>query len=665
MPQPPPSSDIRTHTRKRGRHNILQTNLTRPVLSKTIKPGDDFYAYVNSHWLRTTRMPPFKTVFSVSEEIEQYIESSIHKILGGAYKVAEAGRPPASPHAAVVDAIGRLQLSSLRRDKQKFSVDYLKRGVRSLGCIRNMEDVATTLGNMVRCAVPTLLRLYSTIVENTHTLVLSPGTLTLPDIRYYRGTGPHKTRPLLNLVILCQKVSKMLDINDISYGIQVESMFVNALEASKRDPPEFMTVATLERRYAHIPWQNFFNAIGAAEKNLRLRIDSPGWLDFINKQFKNLMLEQWFSLLSLHTVMHALPYLPPPFDDMNFEFFGKFLLGQEHKTPQDELTYMILKRQMARPLSYLFVKTYLTPTFKTHAESFVKSLTDAAARRMGEIEWFEPATRRAAAEKVKSAARAVAWPLYDTKAPRVPELQTDNLLANIYLLEEDRMRGLIRRNGRHAKRAQEWDEPAFTVNAYYYNESNRLVIPAAIFAWPFYSEKASMGWNYGGLGAAIAHEVTHAFDTDGRNYDKDGIEEDWWTKKDTRRYRERTEALVRLFNQAKIGGGKVDGKLTLNENLADLGGLAIALDALKKELGGVSDAIRIATYREFFIAYAVSWRTKQQEQKLLTSLFLDRHSPAKIRVNYIVCHFDEWYEAFHVKTGDDFYLAPEDRIRIF
>jgi putative endopeptidase len=248
-----------------------------------------------------------------------------------------------------------------------------------------------------------------------------------------------------------------------------------------------------------------------------------------------------------------------------------------------------------------------------------------------------------------------------------PNLITDNALKNVYLLNESRVNFYIQKVSEGAKPLDEiWEDPPYVVNAYYYNELNEFFLPAGTLQFPFYiQDKKKVGWNYGGLGAIIGHEMTHAFDEEGKKYISAGIKKDWWTRKDTLRYNKMTAALVTLFNKNKILGNPVDGSLTLSENLSDLGGLGIALDALHEELKGATDQEKNHQLREFFLSYAVSWRVKQRHRRILQNLFLDVHAPADLRVNNIVCHFQEWYDCFGVKTGNALYIPPEERIVIF
>ena len=210
-----------------------------------------------------------------------------------------------------------------------------------------------------------------------------------------------------------------------------------------------------------------------------------------------------------------------------------------------------------------------------------------------------------------------------------------------------------------------WEEGVYRVNAYYFNENNEIMIPYGTMISPFYSVKASNAWTYGALGSIIGHEMCHGFDEDGKNYDAYGQRKKWWSRKDNIAYNHKTKALIELYSKQSVLGKKINGKKTLSENIADLGGLGISLQALKDNLEEKPLEERLSAYREFFIAYASSWRTKYRDEKLRHSLETDRHSPAFLRVNLIVSQFDEWYEAFGISKESDLYIEPEKRIRIF
>ena len=190
--------------------------------------------------------------------------------------------------------------------------------------------------------------------------------------------------------------------------------------------------------------------------------------------------------------------------------------------------------------------------------------------------------------------------------------------------------------------------------------------------YPFFEVKEKQksigcgcGWNYGGLGAVIGHEMIHAFDEDGKNYNEKGFYKHWWSKKDLKHFHSFSKKLIELYSSSKVFDVSINGKKTLSENLADLGGVSIALEALKKEISSLNDYKKKEELKQFFISYAVSWRTKEEKQKVLQSLFMDVHAAPEFRVNNIVVQFDEWYYAFDIEVSNKLYVPPEERIRIF
>lgn len=651
----------------------VKVAVPRPLAS--VAPGQDFYKHINGTWLSSARMPPINTSYGVSEEVEAEINERLLKIMKRCQQKAAEGKPTTGRREELEDAIGRLALSALREEKQKYSVEYLKRGLRSIGCLRGETDISQVLGTMCRFRIPTVLSIEISPElrggKAVYVLAITPGSLGLPDTRYYAAAAPGKTDVLFAYTKLLRQVTGALDTDDIATVIPLEGEMSTLLEASGSDDPTYYkSLKALSTAYPKIAWGPFFAGFGLREDQIsEVRVDSAAWLKYVNGLITKLPLEQWYKLFALHTILHALPFLPPPFDTWHFELFEKMLRGQQKKLPQIDLTLKILKEKFGYALDYFFIEENLDPGFKSQATAFVRHILKTASLRVRELEWLGEKSKVAAAKKIENVAVSVAWAQELREHPRAPPLlQTDNLLANVYLLESAYTEELLRRLPSPVNLERVWDEPAFTVNAYYYHETNQILIPAASFAWPFYSidHGLRLGWNYGGLGAIIGHELTHAFDEDGKELNEKGESGSWWSAADLKRYKEHCAALIRVFDQAKIMGRQVSGTATLSENLADLGGLGIALDALKRELGSsVSAEKRKHEYREFFRSYATSWRTKERVERTLQRLFMDRHAPVELRVNLIVPHFDEWYEAFDVRTGDDMYLPPEERIRIF
>jgi putative endopeptidase len=603
----------------------------------------------------------------VSEEVELLIERQLETILKKSYTLAEKGAKPSTKREKMMDVIGRFMLSSLRVEKQQNSVAFLRKIIRPIVCLRGPEDVMERIGSMNRQGISTFMNvtIFQKKNPSEYTLMVGCGTLGLPDDTYYSGTAPGKTQTLLAYVKLCEEVGKRLSIDDLRTAVQTEASLSGIIKRYKDDSFEDIEGKNLEKVFSGIAWDTLFTSYGVNNwKTKTVRIYNMKVIKQIENCLKTWPLDSWSNLFTLHTILYALPVLPPPYDDIHFQFFGKRLRGQVEKLPQDQLTLNLVRTLLRIPLSYLYVEDYIDASTKKDAMNFADTIHKHALDRLTKVEWLEESTKKLAVRKLRTMTFSISNP-DEFPGIKIPDLITDNFLLNMFLLSEMNTDTMISRMSSVAD-PNNWDEAPYTVNAYYFNERNQFILPAGSIQWPFYRRsKENIGWNYGGLGAVIGHEITHAFDMDGKEYNEKGEKDSWWTKKDNAEYMKRTDALVHLFNSGKILGHPVDGALTLSENIADLGGLAIALDALRQELGGESEEEKKKQLRDFFTAYAVSWRVKERSKKAIQSLFLDVHAPAELRVNFIVNQFDEWYELFDVVTGDDLYIPPEERVRIF
>ena len=340
-------------------------------------------------------------------------------------------------------------------------------------------------------------------------------------------------------------------------------------------------------------------------------------------------------------IIHFLQVLPPPYDTWEFEFFGKRLKGQTEKLPQERVALQVVEKLLDASLGDLFAKKYVSPIVKQECMEIAKEIKRGAMHVAGSTTWLEPATRQKAMLKVKNIHLNVAYPTVPQKDIKT-KLDPENMLKNIFALSALEFKNEMKKINTILE-PYVWEDTVFAVNAYYYSEGNRLFLPSGILRWPFFHPNASDGWNFGGLGASIGHEISHAFDNDGNEYDENGNKHSWWSKQESERYAHTTKDLIELFNKTQYVGEYMNGELTLSENIADLGGLAIALSSLKERLSRkkvLGDKYK-DQLRDFFISYAVSWRSKEKKKKALQGLFMDVHSPSPLRVNNIVCQFDD------------------------
>jgi putative endopeptidase len=640
-----------------------------PNFSNSLK-GKDFFRFVNGKWLHTVNVPPYISSYGVSEELEQSIQKRLKTIVNRCISKSKLTNKSSSYDAEIEVAVGLVAQSALNTHVQKKSVKTLEDLLTNLRCIRDTNDIARTMGEFAKYKIPGVFWLFGRY-ENQHqtkyTYTIGIGRVGLPDLSYYKKTAPGKSKTILKYANLLQAVGKLLEIESLSSIIPLEELLAGAIQKSLTEKSIQMKGSELEKEFSKIPFDLLFETIGLSNWRSELFfVDARNWLETIEKLFQYLPIESWKLLFAAEAILHFLPYLPPPYDDIHFSFFRKWLRGQSQKIPQKDLTIALLEEWMTPFLSKLYVNEFGEPEIKKQTGRLVQELVTVAKVRLQQTEWLQPSTRKEAVEKVSKMLVSIGYPDRFAKL-QVPAVNSENLLENLFQLGAWQTSYEIQRLGEKRKEQKDWDEPVFAVNAYYFSQSNEMVIPLGSLYWPFYSETAPLGWNYGGLGCILGHEMTHAFDKDGKEYDADGFPKKWWTPSDNRAYNQKTKSLVQLFSQQRILDHPVSGSLTLSENLSDLGGMAIALDALQNHLETqkVSEDERKKAYQQFFLSYAVSWRVKEKPEKMLQSLFLDHHAPPSFRVNLIVSQFDQWYTAFDIQETDPMFVPPEKRIRIF
>ena len=639
----------------------------------SVGPGVDFYTFVNGNWVQSVRIPDYMTSYGVSDEIEHVLQSYLSKII-------ESEKGMANPIRIVADSA---HIPSF----QKKNVSDLKMVMEQFNCIDSQEKLAATLGAMARHKIPTLLDVYvapkdggSKLDHKDYCIHLSIGKLGLPDSIYY--TDPEHVHILRSYVNFIQQSVVLLDLQrDISSVVPLEARLSVEIDNAEKKmiskTPSLFRFQELEKEFPQIPWAPFCAGYGIPEegiKDLSFQVESVDWLKRVAKEFTGLS-----DLLALHTLLHALPFLPAPFDEIYFEVFGRKLLGQKSKTPQKILVTNIIKERLPFQLGRIFMKSFFKDhhTFRNEIVGFVKTIQKAAESAVSSTEWMEPETRRKAAEKVSRMELSVGFSDVVMRGefgtedqPALSFLEPDHLLKNVYLLDAALTDFDIQKCFKDSPKGL-WSDPPYVVNAYYYHETNEIVLPAANFLWPFYRLPAEdyLGWNYGGVGNIVAHEIVHAFDGEGRFFDEKGRVQSWWSAADERHYSRETKKLVELFGRKRVAGKKISGQTTLDENLADLGGVSIALHALKVELekrrNTLSEEGSRRHLRDFFTSYAVSWRTKESKARRIERVATDQHAPFELRVNLIVSQFQEWYDVFQIKASHPLYVSPRDRIKIF
>lgn len=610
--------------------------------------GNDFYTWVNKDWLKKIEIPKYESDYGVSEEVEDCIFNVSEKILGDIN------------YTSYRSFFKELRESCLTRAYQKESVQYLKTILSGLHCIHTIDGVVEHLANFAKTQFTSFLNLeYHIEPDKTVRLFLSANS---PGLHHSHYENANKMRTYKSML---QKVGDLLEFPNLDKIVNLEKMLVYSSENLWSEEKYKLRGSQFANKFPKFPWNIWFETLGMKEwKSMVFYYNSPRWIRFMIKTLHSVPIEYWKLYLARCYILNSIRYLPPPFDDIDHAFFGKELSGKEEKVPQNHLFVQIVYDYLADEYSKLFWERVGDEELVGEIREFSQTLVESAKRRLESSEWLEYKTRKLAIEKVDhmtlSTVRPRAWaPTLD-----IP-LDEKNLLKNIFLLGERNVRKMYTRIGRPYKF---WEEGIFNVNAYYFNENNEMMIPYGTCISPFYSKTMSPAWNYGGLGAIIGHEMCHGFDEEGKEFDQDGFRKRWWTRGDKKAYSHRIKNLITLYSKQIVEHEHLSGKRTLSENIADLGGLAISLQALKDSLqaAGIVDPERVKEeLKVFFISFATSWRTKFRHKKLKNSLRTDVHAPANLRVNLIVSQFDEWYSAFDIEKDAKLYIPPGDRIRIF
>jgi putative endopeptidase len=639
-------------------------------VSKTIRPGDNFYKHVNQTWLHHSTIPPTKSTFGVSEEIEKRIETQTEKLLETCVKVSHSTKENHSYLDSTRKMIGTLATSVYSADISQDSLTTVKTVLGSIQNLTSKEEVAVILGEFLKYKVRTVLTMYGQYENKNnaqYTYTISTAGLGLEASYYFRKSLQRGAAYSLYKKMI-QRIGRLFGIPNLQCVVKLEKIMAGVLMRVHRDTIEYKkTGKELQEEFRYIPFSILFSTMGVHHWETRIFfVESLRWVHTVNKMFHHLGLDYWRLLLCQQFLLYSLTWLPPPYSDISFQFYKRHLRGQQEKISRREQAVYVVQQYATMFFSRLYVDEIVNKDVKPQVEDMISNIKEVGEKRLGEISWLEPKTREKAQEKIRKMKFIVAYPDTFDQHP-IPTLSTTNLLTNLLTLGEAQTVYEIQKLGQPIQQRRDWDDAVFVVNAYYYTQANEMVIPAGILQDPFYDESRSVAWNLGAIGCVLCHELTHGFDKEGKEYNPEGFQKRWWTPQDNRRYNQQTKALIDLYSKQRISGFPVSGRNTLSENIADLGGMGIALDALHSNLDSMklTGDERKQMYRDFFTGYATSWRMKDKKKKRIQALIMDRHAHPSLRVNLIVSQFQEWYDAFDIQPDDEMYIAPEKRIRIF
>ncbi|HEY7044858.1 MAG TPA: M13-type metalloendopeptidase [Nocardioidaceae bacterium] len=647
-------------------------------IDTSIRPQDDLFGHVNGEWLATAEIPADLPTAGVFIDLVLDAERRTADILHDAAERSAAGDlAPGSPQKKIGDIFASF-MDEAR--VEELGAAPLSDDLNAIEAVSTTAQLFELLGRLERDGVSGVVSAYvDTDDRNSDRYVVKmvQAGIGLPDESYYRDDGFADVRTKY-----VAHVARMLELaGRTSQQAADEAERIMALETrlasghwdrvASRDVVKTYNLMSRTELAAAAPivdWDTWIDALQAPPAAFaEVVVRQPSYLSTVSDALADLPLDDWKAWLRWQLVHAAAPYLSDAFVRENFEFYSRTLAGSEELRERWKRGVALAELALGEAVGQEYVARHFPPESKAAMDELVANLVEAYRRNIEKLEWMGQATRERALEKLRAFRPKIGYPVRWRDYSAL-EIDRDDLLGNVrraIAFETDRQLAKI---GKPVDR-DEWLMTPQTVNAYYNPGTNEICFPAAILRAPFFDIEADPALNYGGIGAVIGHEVGHAFDDQGSQYDSSGNLSNWWTDDDRSRFTERAETLIKqydAFEPRDLPGHKVNGALTVGENIGDLGGLAIALHAYEISLDGTQPSVvqGLSARQRLFANWATVWRSKRREQYQLQLLSVDVHSPPEFRAN-IVRNLDEFHEAYQTKPGDALWLDPEDRVRIW
>jgi putative endopeptidase len=641
-------------------------------MDRTVKPGDDFNRYVNGVWASKTQIPGDKTEYGAFEMVDELAEARVHTILDR--WAADKNLKPGSDEAKVA-TVYRTFLDQATADKLDAKpVEPLLDAVKKA---KTREDLAKLMGRsngtfgsgfVGAAVIPDLKH------PDVYALYLGQSGLGLPDRDFYLRDAlkPQKERYQKYVADMLRLIGWDEPEKNAAGIVAMETKIAEGhwTRVESRDRNKIYnptTVAELEKSAPEFPWRIYLDASGL-QKSERVIVAQNTAMPKIAKVFADAPVPTLQAWSAFHIVDQAAPYLSKRFVDTTWDFRSHFLNGTQEQRPRWKRAVTAADGALGEAIGRQFVAEYFPPESKAKMEKLVADLLTAMKGRIESSQWMQPETKTRALEKLSKFGVKVGYPSKWRDYAKL-DVREGDLFGNAERSSQFEWNRNVNRIGQPIDKA-EWGMTPQTVNAYYAAPRNEIVFPAAILQPPFFDPNADPAVNYGAIGAVIGHEITHGFDDQGRKSDGDGVLRDWWAADDATKFESQAAKLGAQYEAvdfAALPGIHINGKATMGENIADLGGILVALDAYKVSLGGKPAPVldSFTGEQRVFLGFAQVWRTLQRDDARRQQLMTNPHSPGDVRAIVPLRNVDAWYEAFGVKEGDKNYVKPEERVRIW
>jgi len=645
-------------------------------MDKSVKPGDNFFDYVNGNWFKTAEIPADRSSTGSFQNLQILSEKRMRVIVDGLEaKPYDQLTPEERKLRDLYDAfVDQKQIDQRGLAPVKADLDYFAH-------LKTKADVARAMGS-TKLGTASVIDVRIGVDDknpNDYSVNLSQSGLGMPDRDYYllddkalAATRDAYKKYLIDMLTLAGFKDAEARAAKI-FALETQIAKVSWKRADRRDKDKTynpMSYSDLKKLAPQFKWDAFFAEAGipvqGPKGERQVIVAEKSAFPELAKVFAETPVSTWRDYLAVHYLHSYASYLPQNFDDTDFTFYGSVLGGRTAQLDRPTRGLHVLDDTLGEALGKLYVAEYFPPAAKAKAEALVANLLNVYRQDIATLSWMSDATKQKALEKISEFTPKIGYPdkWRDYSAYAVAR---DDLVGDIERGNEFEWNRELKRLDDPVDRG-EWGMTPPTINAYYNRSFNEIVFPAAILQPPFFDPDADDAVNYGGIGAVIGHEISHGFDDQGSKYTGKGVFESWWTADDRKNFDARTTALAGQYDTYEpLPGLHVIGKNTLGESIADLAGLTIALKAYHLSLDGKPAPVLdgFTGDQRFFLSFAQIWQTKMRDNALRTRTLSDPHAVADFRVIGTTRNIDGWYDAFDVKPGDKFYLPPDQRVRLW
>ncbi len=656
-----------------GKQTELAAGIELTNLDKTVGVGNDFYRYACGGWMEKNPIPAeysrYGTFVILSENNQKQIQGIIEELAANENEVGSI--------AQKIGGLYNIVMDSVKLNQQ--GIDPIRAELEQIGALSNTEDVYALLGELQKKGISAYNALYVMADDKNssqNAVQTRQAGLSMGERDYYLedDEATQKIRDAF-----CVHVEKMYQLagfdeatakRGMEVVMDVETRLAKAYRSREemRDPYANYNKMSLDAVKALCPTFNWDAYLAALDLTgvTELIVGQPASLQAAAEILHTLPVSQQALYLQWKLINAAAGYLDDTMAEQNFDFYGRTMTGSQKMQPRWKRAVGVIDSSLGEAVGQMYVEKYFPAASKERMVALVENLRKSLGDRIQNLEWMGDSTKVKALEKLSTFRIKIGYP-DKWKDYSTLEIKDDSYWDNVKRANEWKHAEMVAKVGQPVD-PDEWFMTPQTVNAYYNPTTNEICFPAGILQYPFFDMSADDAFNYGAIGVVIGHEMTHGFDDQGRQYDKDGNLTDWWTPEDSERFEKRAQVMVDFFDNIEVAPGvHGNGQLTLGENIADYGGLQVAFQAFKKatEAAPLEEKEGFTPEQRFFLAYAGVWANNIRPEAVLSSTKSDEHSLGEWRVNGILPQITPWYEAFGIQEGDAMYLPEEERVSIW